>query len=422
MNKFIYFLFASIIILEWNLDFFPRVVKWVPELIFMAAAVLVLANFSSKKPVAFQGKYLMLIVFNLLLIVIGIIINKVQPGVIFNGIRNFLKFVPIFFLPIVYSFSDEEIKKQIKFLFTLVLMQIPLAIIQRFVLYADKKHGDMVSGTVGNSKILSGIMLWAIAVIFAFYLKQKISMRYMVIISILLLIPIILSETAGSLFLLPLAFIAPLLFSNIGRNNPKLIIVTIVSGSLLFSFLVIGYDQFYGKRWDSGGLITLITEGKVIEHEMDAEKGGEYEVGIGRLAAIDRAVEKLWELDPIKLLVGIGIGNASDSFNKNLKGEYYEKYRKDGVLKHTVSNFIWNFGLIGVALFFTFWYMVFKDAQALSLRSDISGVIALGFLGILAIVLLQTIYINVILNNLLGCLFAYFSGYIAAQRVWLYLR
>ena len=63
--------------------------------------------------------------------------------------------------------------------------------------------------------------------------------------------------------------------------------------------------------------------------------------------------------------------------------------------------------------------MIFKDAQILSLRNDISGVIALGMLGILAMIILQSIYINIMLNNILGCLFAYFSGYIAAKRVWL---
>ena len=283
MNKYLYVLFLSIFLLEWNIEFIPRVVKWAPEVLLMFATIIVIANISMRKSVAIQGKYAMFIILNVLLIVVGVVVNMVQPAVIFNSIRNFMKFAPLFLLPAVYAFSDEEIKKQLKVLFTFVLIQVPLVFYQKFFLYSYRDSGDPISGTVGNSKILSGLLLWAIAIIFAFYLKQKISMRSMVSISIILLVTITLSETAGSLFLLPLAFIIPVIFSDIGRGSTKLLLTTSVIVCLLLSVLVVGYDRLYGDRWGSGGIISLVTQGKVIEYESDAEKGKESAVGIGRL-------------------------------------------------------------------------------------------------------------------------------------------
>ena len=418
MNIFMYFLFICLFLSEWDLDFLPRIVKLAPEAMFIIAAAIVLVNFVRNKAIAIQAKYLFFFMFTLLLIIVGITINMVQPGAIINGTRNFLKYLPVFLLPAVYAFSDKEIAKQLKFLFLLVLAQIPLAVYQRVYVYTQES-ADFIAGTLGNAKVLSGILLWTIAILFALYLKQKISAKILMIIVLLLLIPIVLNETAASLFLFPLAFITPLLFANLGHARLKYFIVTSVVSSFFLTLLVVGYDYTYSERWGSGGIVTLVTEGKVLDYETETDRNEYGSLAVGRITAINLAFEKLWNLDPTKLMVGVGIGNASDSIIEDFTGEYYEEYSDYGITKHSFSNIMWSFGLIGVVLFYIFCLMVFKDAQILSSSSGISGVIAVGSLGILAIFLLQSIYINIFIDNIFGALFAYMSGYLASYRIWI---
>jgi hypothetical protein len=423
--KFIYLLFLAIVFLEWNLGVIPRVAKWIPDLMCAMTAVIVVAHIAAKKPFAMQGKYFILFLFLFLLIIVGIAVNQVQPQVIFNGIRKSLRFLPIFLLPAVYAFTNQEIKQQLKLLFVLVLIQVPLAFYQRFVTYAGLGMGDMITGTVGQEKTLAGFTLWSLAIVFAFYLRNKISLMLFIVIGVLLLIPSALNESAGSFLLLPFVFIVPILFAEFGQNRFKLFFISAIFGSLLLSLMAVGYNSLYSDRWGpSGGIIEGIISGHALEYETQDETasnriGNKDVVAIGRLTAISRALELLWEYDPVKLFVGVGIGNASDSFKDEFKGEYFTEHVADGISRHSLSYVMWHYGLIGVMISLLFCFMIFKDAKVLSSRDDVCGYVSLGFLAIVGMFLLQAIYVTLVLDNLLGILFAYFSGYIASQRVWL---
>jgi hypothetical protein len=73
--------------------------------------------------------------------------------------------------------------------------------------------------------------------------------------------------------------------------------------------------------------------------------------------------------------------------------------------------------LLGVALALVWLLMIFKDARALSRNNDLSGTFALGWAGVAIVMIFAMPYKNIILFNVLGYLFWYFSGYIAAERV-----
>jgi hypothetical protein len=284
--------------------------------------------------------------------------------------------------------------------------------------------GDMITGTVGQEKTLAGFTLWALAIVFALYLRNKISLTLFIVISFVLLIPSVLNESTGSFILLPFLFIVPILFGEFGQNRVKLFFISAIFGSLLLSLMAVGYDSLYGRWSKAGGIISAITSGRVVEMESETEEdesriGNKDVVAIGRLTAISRAQELLWEYDPVKLFVGVGIGNATDSFKDEFKGEYFTEHVADGISRHSLSYVMWHYGLIGVMISLLFCFMIFKDAKVLSSRDDVCGYVSLGFLAIVGMFLVQSMYFSVISINLLGILFAYFSGYIASQRVWL---
>lgn len=415
MRVLIYIMFLSVFFLEWDLEFIPRVVTLAPELISVFATIYILGWMGSKRRFAVQAKYVLLFVFMSMVAVAGIIANHVSPWVIFNGTRQFAKLFPIFFIPAVFYISDKEMLLQLKWLLFLLFLQFPLAIYQKFFQFGYWLSGDVVGGTLGNSKILSGALIWGIAIAFAFYLRERLSYRRLILIVAVLLVPIMLNSTRGSIFLLPFAFIVPILFGSSGARRKKYLVGAVVSGVIFITgyILVDGYYYGFEGRW---GVVSLVTEGSVVEYELDTSKGDGDDVG--RLAAIIRAFEILWEMGPTKLLLGVGLGNATDSFTETMVGQYFTEYQSEGIDKHTVSILIWTFGLIGLSLFYLFIYMVYRDARALSRGNDLSSVVALGWLGVLAVFAIQTIYINSIFSNVLGYLAAYFSGYVASISLW----
>ncbi len=421
MNKLVFILILSIFFLDWDSSILPRFVKLWPEGISLLALLTVIGRIALKTPVAFQGKYVSLFGMLFVLVLVGIVLNKVDPGVVVNGARLFLKYIPIFLLPAVYNFSDREMSQQLKLLLGLLIFQLPVALYQRFVQFAGYMTGDVIGGTLGNSKVLSAVLLWGLAVTFGFYLKGRMRYNYFIIVGFILFVPTVLNETAGTLFFLPLAFLVPVLFADLGEHRARYIMTAVISGSLLLVVLVGVYDHYYGDRWGRGGIMSLITEGKVLEYET-RERSDEQENVIGRFAAVGQAITTLWKQDPIMLLLGVGIGNASDSFADSMKGAYYEKYFYQGIDRHLLSAILWTFGLVGVSLFILFCLFIFGDAKSLVHRKDLAGAMALGGLGVIVIFTLQAIYMNALFPNVLGFLFAYFSGYIAAKRVWLVSR
>ena len=147
MNILLYVLFLSIFSLDWisfKLGGLPRIATWLPEILSLMAAVLVVMLFAMRKHFALKRKYLIFFSLFFMFILGGIIVNKVPSGVVLAGLRSNLKYLPFFFLPIVYVFSDEQISRQLKFLLVLSLIQCPVTIYQRFIKYAGVGDGDVV--------------------------------------------------------------------------------------------------------------------------------------------------------------------------------------------------------------------------------------------------------------------------------------
>ena len=149
MNILLYVLFLSIFSLDWiafKLGSLPRIATWLPEILSLMAAALVVMSFAIRKHFALKRKYLLFFLLFFMFILGGIIVNAVPSGVVLAGLRSNFKHLPFFFLPVTYAFSDEQIRRQLKFLLVLSLIQCPVTIYQRFIKYAGVGTGDVVGG------------------------------------------------------------------------------------------------------------------------------------------------------------------------------------------------------------------------------------------------------------------------------------
>ena len=112
----------------------------------MFAAALI---FSQRQKFDIDPKIAVLVSFIILAFLASAISNNVSSGVLIGGVRIHLKFLPFLILPLVYQFTDTQIRQQFIFVLTLSLIQVPVAFYQKFVKYAASNSGDPVGGTLG---------------------------------------------------------------------------------------------------------------------------------------------------------------------------------------------------------------------------------------------------------------------------------
>ena len=110
VNITIYGLFFSIYFLDGflgdglfgrGLHLIPSKVSWICELISVVITFYVLLLFAIKKKMAIPNSYLLLFAIFTIFVFAGIVLNSVPPGAIFAGMRRYLLFIPLFFLPAV---------------------------------------------------------------------------------------------------------------------------------------------------------------------------------------------------------------------------------------------------------------------------------------------------------------------------------
>jgi hypothetical protein len=249
-------------------------------------------------------------------------------------------------------------------------------------------------------------------VVFAFHLRGEIDLRRFLVLMLWLFLPATLNETKSTLILFPLALIFPAFFLPriwASAKIKNLVTVGVVVVLLGTSFAVVfqqieGYSVLAAYEEELEGKGYLYT----------GSEGGVGEKKIGRGDAIMLALKDLSK-DGAGLFFGLGPGNVVPIGNRSFRGDYVAsklRYRAEMI---TVTHQMWELGLVGVTIYLTFLFFLFKDALFLTKSSDVFGILGLGFTAVVTIVSLAVIYKNIIYFNALYALFWYFSGVIAAR-------
>lgn len=434
MNKLVYLIISAVFLTGFLSSTISKVFTLIPEFLSAVAFLVILLRIAVSKTITVSPKYIVLGGLVLLHLLTGLIVNSVAPGTIVAGIRPYLKWLPLFFLPMVYSFSDREIGQQARFVLFLALLECPIAIFQRFIQYKGIASGDNVTGSLGagGSGALSIFLLSVIAVLFAYYLKGRIRLIFFIVILCVLFLPTMINETKVTFLLLPIVLIVPYLYAS--RNAlsvPKFAGVATLGLSLMFLFVLV-YDQIVGqwggqgiqdfmlKRVDSylySGIDfskeNLLSQSQIGSNMVLPEEVIGTKEGGGRLDKILLPINTLSN-QPIKFWLGLGIGNVSTSVINIFSGEYTE--RLGAISGESLLSFLlWETGIGGVFLLLLFVLFLLVDAHKVSKLNNSAGIFASGWMGVLVIYLIAVPYINFFYFNTLIFLFAYFSGYIVSK-------
>ena len=420
MKYAFYFLLIAVFICEYlyqKVGIEVKVFAILPEIISIVVGVCILLYFALFRKIKLRPSYLLFFLALALHVLIGVVGNQVQPLAVLNGLRVYFKFLPFYLLPMIYDIDDETIKRHlIAILAIALLLQFPLAIYQRVFEYARTYSGDLVAGTLTAAPVLTLFLVSTISVLVAFYIKKQISLKIFALFAFVLFLPTAINETKATVILLPLAVLMPTIFG-LGKGVRLKVVAAIIPAMILmlagFHFL---YSIIYERRYSviefytSDEVTNYLYVGKEASHVM-----GGIESEVGRMDSIIYAYQENSK-DLFRLMWGVGIGNAAVAFSKKLRGEYVEEYVRLGGQKTGLSVAIWEIGFLGIGYIVWFLFLIFYDAMKLKDQNDLSGAVALGWLGVIAVIAVGMPYQNLITKNELMYPFFYFSGYLAAKR------
>ena len=420
MNKFIYLLFGSVFFLDYlaiKLDVIDNSIALLPDILSMIA-VLVVLTLAGSKDSAIPQKYVVLFLCLIAVMIVGVATNATTAGSLIVGIRNYLKFLPFFFLPAVFMFTEKQIDSQLKLLLAFVLLQGPLALYQKFIQFGVRSSGDYISGTLTSGGQIPILLAGAIAILTAFYLRQRITTARYAAFLALMAVPVMLSESKASIGYIPLAFIVPIITnyrSARNRKNGKQTLGVLVLLAVVGLAFVSTYDYFaqFGRESRRDGLVAFFTSGSAAGY---LNRGAVDARRINKTGYVDLIILPLVELsdEPFKLLFGLGIGSVSGSALESLADDMPDTSDYSARVGSSVSQFLWEIGVLGLLLYFIFFYMLYSDAKRLSRGYGIFNRLALGWSGVIAVATLALFFRDMFRDGALAYTFWFYSGMVAS--------
>jgi hypothetical protein len=387
-----------------------------PEMMSAIAMVIVLARLMAGARAPLESRYVIFLVLLLVTILVGFVVQDMSPGAIVAGLRSHLKFIPFFLLAIVSRFSPRELRAQLLVLFALLLIQAPLAVYQRFFEYANMMQtGDVVRGMATTSSALSMLLMCGITAIVSLYLRNKVRLRTMVVVIALCVLPATLNETKATLFLLPMALIVPALFMPKGSRARKHLVPIVALGAIAMVAFVAVYDYLIQFSPAGEPISQFFTDESAIRY-LAADEGANY---IGRFDSIELAFQGITG-DPLTAAFWLGAGNVSTSFLPQFDGEYAAYYERFEVGMTQITNLLWQVGFVGLAVYLSFYWFVFRDAWDLARRGGQDALLGQIWVGVTTIMIFALIYKSVFAMNEIGYPFWFYSGLVAARAAELH--
>jgi hypothetical protein len=113
---------------------------------------------------------------------------------------------------------------------------------------------------------------------------------------------------------------------------------------------------------------------------------------------------------------GFGLGNLSHSaLGKGFIGEHYERYKN--LIGPQVSLLLWELGVFGLLIVFGFLYRIYKDALTARSANGLAGALAVGWTGVVMLMVICTVYKTTISSTAISYLFWFYSGVVAAAAM-----
>jgi cell division protein FtsW (lipid II flippase) len=234
-----------------------------------------------------------------------------------------------------------------------------------------------------------------------------------------LLFPTTINETKATVVLLPLGLLTVAVAGSPPGKRIKVLTVAVVMLASFAAILIPVYDAMeqYNPHKNEQHLVDFFSNSENTQSYLESRH-----VGVGTEAPVRRgdAIKvplQYLSRDPVHMVFGLGLGNASHSnLGENFTGNYYGLFKSFGIL--SVSVFMLEIGLLGTALVFVLYLLIFLDANAVARKDDsLIGGLAVGWIGVTVVLGIATFYTAIHLFPSLSYMYWYFAGHVAARRM-----
>ncbi len=333
----LYLIAGSIFFADWLAEsgIIPSQVTLLPEILI----VLYLLKSLLVKPKRVNSRFFLLFLPFLVTAVVSMMVNfRAEHAItIIFGFRSLFRYVLLFYIIQVLPYPEPEIKRFIKFLLFLLIIQIPVAVVKLFI----HGQGELAIGTYGEAGgTYSTIFpLIGISIFFGIYYFYRRSAWNVIVCAGFLAFGVI-GGKRGLLAFFPLVVVYLIL--NIPRTGQ--LRRRAVSYALLTILLGLGI-------WAPLTFMKSLREDP-IGYAVGYETAVYGDQATGRFSTAILIFDHL-SSGPMRFLFGFGPG----SFHKTIWPEYQGRIRRDAGsygIAYGVSGFSWSaleFGYLGAVLF-----------------------------------------------------------------------
>ena len=419
MNSLVMLLLLTVTTGEYlaRVDLMPRMIKYLPEVLAAIIALCVIILGVRDRFRLVRPAYWFSFGAAIVVMICGAVANGLDSGPLIAGLRSYLRAIPLFLLPAVYLFTETQIRRQLMLVGAVCLLQVPISIYQRFSgLASGSTTGDMTTGTLLSSGILSTFLICATCVLIAALLRRRIALLMFVPLFVLFLLPTTINETKATVLFLPIGLLATFLAGSNAGNRFKNTVVAVSLLAVAGAIFIPIYDYFIAQK--NG---PTVSEFFLKKENIDRYVSKDAGVGVrsikevGRYDAIMTPLKEMSK-DPVHFTFGLGIGNASESsLGPQFNGAYYSTFGP--FLKTSASGFILELGISGLLIALIINLLIYRDSRAVAERDrGLIGTLAVGWSGLTAVIAVATFYTTIDGSVAISFLFWYFSGVVAAHR------
>ncbi len=396
-----------------------RLVPLVTELGSGLLFVLVMLEIGRNKQLHLSPKYLLVGVLILAHFALGSIVNSMSSGAFLAGLRDYVKFLPLFLVPAAFNFSEKDLVRLFKLLLVMCLIQVPVSIYQRLLLYPLNPTGDVVRGTLPTGSMTTMLLVAAIIMLAALRVRGRISNGSLVGGSLLLITPTWLNDTKASIFLFGVAVIALAWQSASGIQRVRRLAAAGLLSLLFVTAYFVSYEVFFPENYGEDATLIDYFSNLALRHEYSGEIKDAQEAEARIVPRVDTITfsYKLISDDLASLAFGLGIGNvASPNRFELLRGAYSEYFVVYDTARTTYGYTMLEAGVVGLLLVVVLSAMVLRDAAVLSGAPGLHGAIGLGWFAVLAMLPVIFFYKSLVHASVPTALLMLLSGVVAALR------
>jgi hypothetical protein len=307
-------------------------------------------------------------------LVYSVLISFIQwhsTGEFAGGFKRYFHMWGLLFALCWLPFDETLIRRLRKFLLIVALVQLPFALYQLIVLVPFREGlrysipglvpVDIVAGTFGASLYgggFSGEMAAFLIIVLAFLLAWRtekiLTLRRLILLASLVLIPLFLGETKAVIILLPLMFLT--LYRRVIITRPHYGLGGLLLGMLLTAAASYAYLSLSEKSAD--------------RQLVDYLAYNVYNKGYGinllnRTTVLTFWAEQQGAHNPVSFLFGNGLGSSQTSAG----GHVAMRYPNHGIGLTGASTLLWDMGIMGSGLFTAILVLAWRTAGQLRKQS-----------------------------------------------------